>query len=124
MLRGREDLEIHQRRIARATVNRAMCTVVLSIIWIVIMTMLIVVLEPDIAKHDNGVLRILFEEVSAYTTTGYSLGITSELSGASKMVLAFSMIFGRVGMFTFMMIFIRQGDQQLLRYPETRLPLS
>ncbi len=124
VLRGREDLEIHQRRIARATVNRAMCTVVLSMIWIVIMTMLIVILEPDIAKHDNGVLRILFEEISAYTTTGYSLGITSELTGASKMVLAFSMIFGRVGMFTFMMIFIRQGDQQLLRYPETRLPLS
>ncbi len=124
VLRGREDLEVHQRRIARATVNRAMSTVVLSIIWIVLMTMVIIVLEPEIAAKDNGVLRILFEEISAFTTTGYSLGITGELSGASKMVLSFSMIFGRVGMFTFMMIFIRQGDQRLLRYPETRLPLT
>ncbi len=124
VLRGREDLEIHQRRIARATINRAMSTVVLSIIWIILMTMIISVLEPEIAAHDNGLLRILFEEISAYTTTGYSLGITPELSGSSKMILSFSMIFGRVGMFTFMMIFIRQGDEQLLRYPETRLPLS
>ncbi len=124
VLRGKEDLEIHQRRIARATVNRAMCTVVLSIIWIVFTTMILIVLEPEIAAGDNGMLRILFEEVSAFTTTGYSLGITGELSSASKMLLSFSMIFGRVGMFTFMMIFIRQGDQQLLRYPETRLPLT
>ncbi len=124
VLRAREDVEIHQRRIARATINRAMSTVVLAIVWIVLMTMIITILEPEIASKDNGMLRILFEEVSAFTTTGYSLGITGELSTSSKYILSFSMIFGRVGMFTFMMIFISQGEKKFLRYPETRLPLT
>ncbi len=124
VLRGANDLELHQRRIARATISRAMATVVLSIVWIVFMTMILCLLDPVIANQKHGFMSILFEEVSAYTTTGYSLGISSSLSDASKWLLSFNMLFGRVGMFTFMMIFVRQRDPKLLRFPETRLPLT
>ncbi len=124
VLRGAPDVEINQRRIARNTVERAMATVVLSLAWIILMCVLLCVLDPSIASAKNGVLNIIFEVTSAYTTTGYSLGITSSLSDGSKLLLSFSMIFGRVGMFTFMMIFIRPSGPKLLRYPETRLPLT
>ena len=39
----------------------------------------------------------LCECLSAVTTVGLSLGITPELSGVSKMVLASAMFIGRVG---------------------------
>lgn len=124
VLRGAADVEIHNRRIARNTVERAMATVVLSIFWIVFTTMLLLLLEPTIAASQDGLIKTLFMEVSAYTTTGYDLGAVQEIGTASKIVISLNMLFGRVGMFTFMLIFIRQKQLSPLRYPETRLPLS
>ncbi len=125
VLRGQPDVVLHSRRIARHTVERAMATVVLSIFWIAGTTMLLLLLEPAIAARPDGMLCLLFEEVSAYTTTGYSLGETSfELSALSKFLISFNMIFGRIGMFTFMMIFIRQREASPVKFPVTRLPLN
>ena len=124
VLRGKQDVEMHGRRIARGTVERAMATVVLSIFWIVLTTMLLLLLEPGIAKDPQGALRMLFLEVSAYTTTGFDLGVAPHLSPVSRCIVALNMLFGRVGMFTFMLIFIKQKDPAPLRYPETRLPLN
>lgn len=124
ILRGQQDVTLHGRRIAHSTIGRAMATVVLSIFWIIGTTMLLLLLEPTIASSDAGIFSLLFEEVSAYTTSGYSLGITQDLSSPSKILLSFNMIFGRIGMFTFMMIFIRQKPPLPFRYPETHLPLT
>ncbi len=124
VLRGEPDVVLHSRRVARNTVERAMATVVLSLFWIAGTTMLLLLLEPAIAAQDGGLLRLFFEEVSAYTTTGYSLGVTEELSALSKFIISANMIFGRIGMFTFMMIFIRQRDAAPVKYPITRLPLN
>lgn len=124
VLRGVQDVEIHHRRIARSTVDRALATVLLSVFWIGVTTMLVLLMEPSIAAQPGGMLKVFFMEVSAYTTTGYDLGAVRELSAPSKVIVSFNMLFGRVGMFTFMLIFIRQKDSSPARYPETRLPLS
>lgn len=124
VLRGMQDVELHHRRIARSTVDRALTTVLLSVFWIVITTMLVLLLEPALAAQPGGFLKVLFMEVSAYTTTGYDLGAVQELSSPSKIIVSFNMLFGRVGMFTFMLIFIRQKAPSPARFPETRLPLS
>ena len=124
VLRGQQDLELHGRRIARNTVERAMATVVLSTFWIFAGTMLLTLAEPAIAQSFNGTIKLLFLEISAYTTTGYSICNPGELSDFSKFFISANMIFGRVGMFTFMLIFIKQKEPSPLRYPETRLPLT
>lgn len=124
VLQGKQDLEMHNRRIARNTVERAMATVVISIFWIVLTTMLLLLLEPAIAQQTNGVISLLFMEVSAFTTTGFELGALPHLSDLSKIIITINMLFGRVGMFTFMLIFIRQKEPSPIRLPETRLPLT
>ena len=124
VLRGAQDVEIHQRRIARSTVERAMSTVVLSVFWIIITSMLILLLEPDIGAQAEGTVKIFFMQISAYTTTGFDLGAVNQLGPVSKLVVTLNMLFGRVGMFTLMLIFIRQKPKSPLRYPETRLPLN
>lgn len=124
VLRGQQDLELHGRRIARNTVERAMSTVVLSTFWIAASTMLLLLLEPGIGQSANGTIKLLFLEISAYTTTGYSICNPGELGDISKLFICANMLFGRVGMFTFMLIFIKQKDPSPLRYPETRLPLT
>lgn len=124
VLRGQHDLELHKRRIARNTVERAMATVVISTFWIVSCTMILMLLEPTTANSPNGTIKLLFLEVSAFTTTGYSLINPGDLSTFSKFFICANMLFGRVGMFTFMLIFIKQKEPSPIRYPETRLPLS
>lgn len=124
ILRGAQDVEIHNRRIARSTIDRAMATMLLSIFWIGVSTMLVLLMEPQIAAKEDGFINVLFMEVSAFTTTGYDLGAVQELSPWSKFFVSFNMLFGRVGLYTFMLIFIRQKSQSPVRLPETRLPLS
>ena len=101
-----------------------MATVVLSIFWIVFTSLLLLLLEPAIAQQPHGLVRLLFLEVSAYTTTGFELGALSQVSDFSKLIISLNMLFGRVGMFTFMLIFIRQREPSPIRLPETRLPLT
>lgn len=124
VLRGQHDVEMFGRRIARNTIERAMATVVLSTFWIVATTMLLLLLEPSMGQSGKGIIHILFLEVSAYSTTGFSLCDVASLSSVSKWILTANMLFGRVGMFTFMLIFIKQKDPSPLRYSETRLPLT
>lgn len=124
VLRGQQDVQLHQRRIARSTVERAMSTVVLSIFWIIITTMILLLAEPSIATATNGVARMLYLEISAYTTSGYTLISPAELSSFSKLLITLNMLFGRLGMFTFMLLFIKPKPPQPFRYPETRLPLT
>ncbi len=130
VLRGQQDVQIHERRIARSTVERAMATVVLSIFWIIVTTMLLLLVEEWSSGADKShaglthLLNMLFLEVSAYTTTGYSLIDPADLSWFSKFIITLNMLFGRMGMFTFMLIFITPKPPQAFRYPETRLPLN
>lgn len=124
VLKGKQDVEIHNRRIARNTVERAMATVVLSIFWIVFTTFILLLLEPAVAQQGHGLVKVLFMEVSAYTTTGFELGALPQISDVSKLIVALNMLFGRVGMFTFMLIFVRQQEPSPIRLPETRLPLT
>lgn len=124
VLKGKQDVELHNRRIARNTVERAMATVVLSIFWIVFTTFLLMMLESHVAQQPQGLVKLLFMEVSAYTTTGFELGALPQISSISKLVVTLNMLFGRVGMFTFMLIFIRQQEPSPVRLPETRLPLT
>lgn len=124
VLKGKQDVEMHNRRIARNTVERAMATVVLSIFWIVFTTFALLLLEPAVAQQPQGLVKMLFMEVSAYTTTGFELGALPQISDLSKLIISLNMLFGRVGMFTFMLIFVRQQEPSPIRLPETRLPLT
>ncbi|HZW11151.1 MAG TPA: potassium transporter TrkG, partial [Phycisphaerales bacterium] len=44
-----------------------------------------------------GLERLLFEVISAATTTGLTLGVTPELSPAGRVVIVAAMFLGRVG---------------------------
>ena len=124
ILRGAHDVEIHNRRIARGTVDRAIATVLLSFVWIGGTTMLVLLAEPGLAAQEGGLLKVFFMEVSAFTTTGFDLGAVEQLSVFSKLVVSLNMLFGRVGMFTCMLMFISPKEPSPARFPETRLPLT
>lgn len=123
-LRGERDILLYNRCLSRKTVQRAMCTLVLCFLWVVASTMLLLLLEPGVAAQPRGVLDMAFLSVSAFGTSGYSLSDPAGLSTLSKYLLCLSMIFGRMGMFTALLIFIIPRESSPLKYPETRLPLT
>ena len=64
-------------------------------------TFALCVLEPQL---DFG--RLLFEQISAYSTAGLSTGITAELCPASRVVLILTMFIGRVGAVTLLSLWL------------------
>ena len=68
-------------------------------------TFALCILEPE-----TDFLRLLFEQVSAYSTAGLSTGITAGLRAGSKAVLIFTMFIGRVGAVTLLSLWVERPE--------------
>lgn len=119
ILTGNQNVEFHNRRIARSVVERAVITVIISGFWVGLMVIVLCLIEPKLP-----LVKIIFEVVSSFATVGFSMGITPELSTEGKLLITFNMIIGRVGMFSFLLAILGRPKESLISYPETKLPLS
>lgn len=113
-IRGRSDANLlgMKRRVSDAVVRKALAVLVLSISWLVIVTMLLLLVERFPLEP------VLFEAISAIGTVGLSLGITSELSDIGKLIVAMAMLVGRVGVIMIMLSLFRTRETTAVRYPE------
>lgn len=112
-MRGRSDVVMKERTIKQETVFKAMLVIIVSFLWVGFITQIIVILEPFTFKE------ILFEVMSAFGTTGLSLGITAQLSYASKALLVLMMFVGRVGVLSLLLMFKPQKDYSSnIKFPE------
>lgn len=81
-------------------------------------TYIISALEPDLALKD-----ILFEVISAFGTVGLSMGITSQLGVASKLLSILIMYIGRLGPLTIVSLwYFNKGER--VRYPEGNIAIG
>lgn len=112
VLKGRDRLQYARSEISPASIRRAFAIILLSMICIGAFTFLIALEDAN-----KGLVAIVFEVFGAFTTAGMSLGITSELSDFSKMVLVVAMYVGRIGMITVLLALIPQSKPDYLRYP-------
>ncbi len=112
IIRGHNRTEVHHTQISEPSINRAFALISLSILIIGISVLLISMYDGD-----KGILKIAFEAVSAFSTVGLSLGITTELSEVSKIVLIVTMYIGRVGALTILIAFINQENDRAYQYP-------
>ncbi|MFA4835106.1 MAG: potassium transporter TrkG [Dehalococcoidia bacterium] len=90
-VRGKKHVELWGTRIHEEQLSRALAIIFLAAMLVFSITVLLSLTEG------KTLLDELFETVSAFSTTGYSLGITSALSDAGKLLIAFTMFVGRVG---------------------------
>lgn len=93
VLFGHSGTTAFNRTINMASVRRANAIIILSVLASIAYLTVMLLLEPGFSAKD-----ICFETISALFTVGSSLGITPELSNASKIVLCTAMFFGRVGL--------------------------
>ena len=122
-IRGVSEVVVFRRSVPRSQIHRAMVIITLSFTYISFVNLLIDRLE------EKDFLATVFEVVSAFSTTGLSLGsgeglsFCADFSAISKLLIVLTMIVGRVGILSFAIAMIGREREPRLRHPEARLLL-
>lgn len=119
LARGKDRIEVFNREISNTSVRRAFAIISLSLV--VIGTAVFLIASFD---QEKNLLSIAFECFSAYSTVGLSLGITSQLSEASKLVMIATMFIGRVSMLTILIALLRKVKHLKYRYPTEEILIN
>ncbi len=114
MGRGKDRIEAFQREISNQSVRRAFAVISLSLIVMGFSTFGITYFDPQF-----DLLQIAFECFAAYSTAGFTFGITPDLSTPSKIILMLTMFTGRVGMLTIMIGVLQKIKTTHYRYPSS-----
>jgi Trk-type K+ transport systems, membrane components len=120
--KGKNRLEIQGKEISSESVRLSFSIIMLSIMVIYISIFIMIYLDP---KED--ILSISFEAFSAFSTAGLSLGITSNLSNGSKLVLILLMLLGRIGVFNVMIALLKKNKidfHHYYRYPKGNILIN
>ena len=115
-LEGKDNVVIYQREVPSTLILKAVAVVFGTAASIVVITVLISLVEPNI-----NFIQLLFEVISAFATVGLSTGITASLTTAAKLFLVFAMYIGRVSILLLIAAFIGDAKPSSLQYPEENL---
>jgi trk system potassium uptake protein len=111
--RGLEKIRVGKNSLPSSLIIRALVVLVISFMLVLAATWVILLTNPF------NLEQVLFEVVSAYSTTGLSLGITSGLNTIGQWVIIFTMFAGRLGAITIMISLLgRDKRTKLVDYPE------
>lgn len=106
-------VRVGQRSISGSTVWRAIAVLVISL-GVVMVVAWLLLLSQDVSFSVG-----LFEVVSAFSTTGLSLGVTGQLDTFGQLLIIATMFWGRLGAITIMLALLKHGlRQRLVSYPE------
>lgn len=119
ILKGTPRVTAFRRTIAVGSIRRANAVVALSILSYLAVSITLLLLEPGLPTK-----ALLFEACSALFTVGSSLGVTSQLSGASEILLCVAMFVGRVGLLSLLSGFARQDRGLGVSYPSDNIIIT
>ncbi|WDL96151.1 TrkH family potassium uptake protein [Alicyclobacillus sp. ALC3] len=114
-VRNRADIIAHERTLPWDLATKSLVIFMLAIGLIMTGTLINAIVEPHIQ-----IMRLIFEEVSAFGTVGLSTGITGSIGDTMKWVLIVTMYFGRIGILTFLVSLARQKPSHA-RYLQERI---
>lgn len=114
-IRGRADVNLFDRRLDTSLIRRAFCTVLFNVLLAVCGVFVICAAQP-LPLED-----VTFEVISAISTTGLSVGITSSLEALPKLVIILLMYAGRVGSLTVLVAAAEPRSTDKLRNPEGKV---
>jgi trk system potassium uptake protein TrkH len=113
LARGYDRVRAGQRTISNTMVWRAITVLIISLGVVISMTWLLLI------SQDLDFSPALFEVVSAFSTTGLSLGVTGTLGTWGQLLIIAVMFWGRLGAITIMLALLKRGSRDsLVKYPE------
>lgn len=94
-IREAKDVTIFHRNLSRDIIRKAFIIFTWSLFWCNFVWLLLVLSNPGL-----NVLNLLFETISAFGTVGLTRGITGNLNVIGKLLIAGTMILGKLGPLT------------------------
>jgi potassium uptake TrkH family protein len=114
--RGRNTIKVFGREVDSGDIHKSFIVIsTATIIWCT-SVMLLSYLEPTVSLS-----AIIFEVSSAFGTTGFSLGITPDLSATAKFILISLMFIGRIGIFSFLFLIRGKTILETYHYPKEKV---
>jgi len=104
-LKNSKTVDLFDRRICENAIRKAVAVCVISGTLAVVSALLVSL------SSDGELLDILYETVSATATVGLTRNFTSTLNNFGKVVIIFTMFFGRVGPISLVMAFTSQDHE-------------
>ncbi|GMA69942.1 potassium uptake protein [Leuconostoc litchii] len=116
-LRGKKDVVFSHRRLSHENIVRALLLVFVSLVFLGILSFLLMLTQEHAQNY--GLEYVIFEVVSAFATTGLTLGLTPHLTTFGQIIIMLAMFIGRVGIYTVMFSILNVHDDKApFRYPE------
>ncbi|HMQ50954.1 MAG TPA: potassium transporter TrkG [Anaerolineae bacterium] len=114
-VRGYDDVRILNRTIPVETIFKAVAVITVSSLLVVGLTLVLTLLS----QGDTFV--IAFEVISAFANTGFTLNFTDKLNLAGRLIIVFTMFWGRLGPLTLVVALAQRHRPTLVRYPEEKI---
>jgi trk system potassium uptake protein TrkH len=129
-IKGRQDTNIFSTRVSQGGINRAIIVFTISIFIIITAISLLLISEDlenenymseEISTYFNiSFIDIAFEVISAFATVGLTLGITTKLTLAGKLIIVALMIIGRLGPITISIALFKKHKE--VKQPKAQYP--
>ncbi|MGI5870461.1 MAG: TrkH family potassium uptake protein [Bacillota bacterium] len=111
-VKGREDVELYERRLPKEVVYKALSVTTIALCAIFLVSMLLSITEKF------SFFQILYEVTSAFGNVGLTTGITPYLSDFARVMLIMMMFGGRVGLLTIAFALTQRMQAGNVRYME------
>jgi trk system potassium uptake protein TrkH len=122
---GKKNAELFNRNISKDLLLKAYVVVLFAVGNIFLWTFLLSLTESKaLEAGDMTLIQMVFEEISAFSTVGLSLGVTKEFSAAGKMILVVSMFIGRLGTLMLLMALSKQVSSTRYKYPDAHMMIG
>jgi trk system potassium uptake protein TrkH len=122
--KGRERAHLFKRTVPHETVSRSISIILASVLAVTIITIFLLITQLGDLSHTESrglFLDYLFETVSAFGTVGLSMGVTTKLDTAGKLIIITMMLLGRLGPLTLAFAMARRVKKIEFQYAEENI---
>jgi trk system potassium uptake protein TrkH len=117
VIMSEEDAVLFKRIIPADLIKKSLAIFIIFFASISVFSTLMILFEPD-----KRPIKVIFEVVSAFGTSGLSAGITDKLSLCGKIIIMLSMIAGRIGIITILIMMLTSAQKKKrVKYPQARI---
>ncbi|MCA1055853.1 TrkH family potassium uptake protein [Rossellomorea aquimaris] len=114
--KGKNSIKVFGREVDPEDIHRSFIVITTAVFICCSAVLAMTFFHPEFS-----ILEIIFEVTSAFGTTGLSMGITSELGTAGKIIIIALMFIGRIGIFSFLFLIRGKTVNEKYHYPREKV---
>ena len=119
-IQNKQNASLFGRCISTESIRKAVAVVMMFLSICLASTLLLMIASPE-----ANVLDVVYETVSATATVGLTRNFTGQLTGFGKLIIIFTMYFGRIGPISLAVALgSRQKSQNIISEPTEEISIG